>query len=284
MVARPCDLEAASLPRKQSAGQSQRRNSIQSVEVALRVVDVFIKAQGPLSFVEISKAARLSPGQTHRYLTSLARSGLVQQNSARGLYNLGGLAVRVGLAALSRLDFMKAAALGLEALAQRTGHTAALAVWSERGPLIVRWELGQQPVLTPYNLGAVLPVLSSATGRVFISFLPAQQTDALVKTEMQRNRRPDCPTNARDLAKLKARIRSTHIERLESTVVPGLFAVSSPILDYQGSAVAALTISDIDTRRIAQDKAAEAILLDVTSAISSDLGFKGTSEPDATRS
>jgi DNA-binding IclR family transcriptional regulator len=247
MVARPCDLEAASLPRKQSAGQSQRRNSIQSVEVALRVVDVFIKAQGPLSFVEISKAARLSPGQTHRYLTSLARSGLVQQNSARGLYNLGGLAVRVGLAALSRLDFM-------------------------------------QPVLTPYNLGAVLPVLSSATGRVFISFLPAQQTDALVKTEMQRNRRPDCPTNARDLAKLKARIRSTHIERLESTVVPGLFAVSSPILDYQGSAVAALTISDIDTRRIAQDKAAEAILLDVTSAISSDLGFKGTSEPDATRS
>ena len=89
--------------------KSQR--GIQSVEIGLRVAKVLAESPGALQLKELAARAGLSASKTHRYLVSLARVGLVQQVDGR--YDLGGMALGFGLAALARIDVVRSASPAL---------------------------------------------------------------------------------------------------------------------------------------------------------------------------
>src|SRR5690606_21572918 len=58
-----------------------------------------------------------------------------------------------------------------------------LSVWGNRGPTIVLTANGPQEAPVSVRTGYVLPVLRTATGRVFLSYLPRSATSALVEQE-----------------------------------------------------------------------------------------------------
>jgi DNA-binding IclR family transcriptional regulator len=160
--------------------KSQR--GIQSVEIGLRVAKVLADSPGALQLKELAARAGLSASKTHRYLVSLARVGLVQQVDGR--YDLGGMALDFGLAALARIDVVRMASPALASVRDQTGATTFLAVWGYNGPTIVRWEESSQPVTLNVRVGSIMPLLTSATGRLFAAFLPAEQTDTMLRGEM----------------------------------------------------------------------------------------------------
>jgi DNA-binding IclR family transcriptional regulator len=53
---------------------------------------------------DIAAAADMPPSKAHRYLVSLIRSGLVEQDPLTSRYNLGPFALNIGLVAIDRLD------------------------------------------------------------------------------------------------------------------------------------------------------------------------------------
>ena len=69
------------------------QQGVQSVEVGLRLFKVLAAASAPLMLKDLAAAARMPPAKAHRYLVSLSRAGLVEQNSATGLYDLGPLEI-----------------------------------------------------------------------------------------------------------------------------------------------------------------------------------------------
>lgn len=82
-----------------------------------------------------SRAAKAPAISTaHRYLASFAKAGLVRQTHRAGLYGLAKGAAELGLAAISRMDLVTAAAERLEELVVRTGAAGLVAVW---GPIWV---------------------------------------------------------------------------------------------------------------------------------------------------
>ena len=77
--------------------------------VAGPVLEVLARGDGPLMLRDLAAAAGMSAAKAHRYLVSFQRLGLVQQDSISTRYELGPAALRVGLAALSRVDAVRMA-------------------------------------------------------------------------------------------------------------------------------------------------------------------------------
>ena len=231
-----------------------KRRGIQSIDTGIRLLEVLEKADGPLALKELSAKADLDPSSAHRYLASFVRCGLVRQE-ANSRYDFGPLALQVGLAAVRRLDPVQLIEQALPALVAETGYTALLTVWSNRGPTVVHWQRSRNPFVTNLGLGSVLPISRSATGAVLVAFLPEGVTADAIAAEA---RREDIDKQA--FARAAERARKTRLAFVDSSVIPGLSAVSCPVLQWNGEAAAAVTLIGPD-RELAKPSHPAAIAL-----------------------
>ncbi|HEV7372160.1 IclR family transcriptional regulator domain-containing protein, partial [Arenibaculum sp.] len=181
---------------------------------------------------------------------------------------------RLGLAALGRLDAVQVAGEALVDLAEKTERTALLTVWGERGPTIVRWQRSSRSVVTSLALGSVLPVLNSATGHVFIAFLPRLLTRARIEEERARAAEEGRPVPMEEIEALIREVRRRRLARVEGNLIPGLRAVSAPILDHQGEAAAAVTVIGSQNGRPGEEETVVAQTAGIAAAASARLGFR----------
>jgi len=129
----------------------------------------------------------MSAPKAHRYLVSYSRLGLVLQEPDTGRYALGEFALRLGLAALGRLDPVTSAASVMRDLAQQIEQTVAVAIWANHGATIVRWAGVDSPVSATLRVGSVMPLSRSATGLLFLALLPERRSAALLTAELAHN-------------------------------------------------------------------------------------------------
>jgi len=173
--------------------------------------------------------------------------------------------LKIGLAAIARLDVVGLAEPQLRAIADQTQLTALLSVWGDRGATIVRWQRAPMPFITTIGLGSILPTTTSATGIAFMAFLPASVVAPIINQE-------SClKVDADQLTKCRER----RIAQVDGTVVPGLRAMASPILDLQGDASAVITLIGADHSLAEPGHAAAEILCAATATVSASLGFRG---------
>ena len=252
--------------------QPPTRGGIQSVGIGLRVLDAVGGMRQPAPLGMVAKACGLSPPQTHRYLTSLVAAGMVRQDEATGRYGLGPGSVRLGLSALAQTDAFQLTDLAIAGFTERTGRTVQVAALGPLGPTVVRWHAGLPPVMTSFNVGSVLPLLSSATGHVFLSFAPDNETSALLEAEVRR-------VGARDMldvARIRRGVRDAGFAAASGSVAPGLRAISFPVFDLQGRPVLVATMVMTDAFDVGQDLAVQEDLRVVCGTVSERLGYSGS--------
>jgi DNA-binding IclR family transcriptional regulator len=223
------------------------RRGIQSLDAALLMLRTLASFPTSVSLTELARAANLPTSKAHRYLASFLRAGLAVQQGKLGRYDLGPLAVKIGLASLGRNDFVNRAADGLEELSASTGLTALLAVWGTHGATIVRWERSPNFTITSFGLGSTLPLLTSSSGRIFLSFLPRRLTAARFRLEMEHwlesgKALPDLDPQPDSIDRLISRIRTDRISEMDERVIPGLFALSAPVTNWQGEVEVAVSL------------------------------------------
>ena len=243
-----------------------KRRGIQSIDTGIRLLEVLEKADGPLALKELSAGAEMDPSSAHRYLASFVRSGLVRQE-ADSRYDFGPLALHMGLAAVRRLDPVQLTEQALPGLVTETGYTALLTVWSNRGPTVVHWQRSRNPFVTNLGLGSVLPISRSATGAVLVAFLPETVTADAIAAEARRET-IDRPAFTR----VVERARKTRLAFVDSSVIPGLSAVSAPVLQWNGEAAAAITLIGPDRELAKPTHPAVAALRRLCDRLSRDFG------------
>ncbi len=249
------------------------RQGIQSVEVGLRLLQTLAAGNQAMTLKDLSNAAGMAPAKAHRYLVSLARMGLVEQDPATSRYDLGTSALQLGLAALARLDPMRIALPALERLRDEIDQTVALSVWGSHGATVVRWLESSHPVTAGLRTGAVLPLTRSATGRIFAAFLPEAATRALADAEIGQLPERRRTAQRKAFAAMKSVVRQQGIARVEGDLVTGVDALAAPVFDASGRPVlviAALGYADaIDAR---PDGKCAVALKAATFALSEQLG------------
>ena len=214
------------------------RAGVQSVEVAARLLDALAAASGALTLKDLAAKARMSASKAHRYLVSLARTGLVEQDTT-GRYDLGIRALSVGLAALGRIDAVRIATDELQRLSDDAGATAVLAVWGEHGATVVRFQENANPVRMNVRVGSTLPVTQSAIGQVFAAFLPHDAWAAIADAEWDRFGERGEPEV---FAALLENIRVRRINRNIGVYIPGVSAFAAPLFDAQERIAAVIGI------------------------------------------
>lgn len=220
------------------------RLGIQSIEIGARLLDVLAAATGPMTLRDLATGAAMSASKARRYLVSLIKCGIVEQDVATSRYDLGEMSLRLGVAALHRTSAVRIATLAVIELNQKTDETIALSVWGEHGPTIIAWHDSSNVVVCNLNVGSVLPILRSASGRVFLGFLPREATRRHVKREIA-GESPDARGAIRttdDVDKIVAQIRRRRLAVTRGEFLPGLSAVAAPVFDFQGRLVAVMAM------------------------------------------
>lgn len=232
------------------AAAKANQRGIQSVETGFAILDVLLRAGTPLPLSRIAEQAQLTVANTHYYLVSFQRVGVVQQDNDTGHYGLGSYALKLGVAALEQFDVYKLARPAMVDISAQTGHTVFLGLWGNKGPTIVyRIEGGRSKPLLELRVGSVLPLLSSALGRNFLAHLPSTVTSSMVEEELawqQPSGSPDSasatPRSAQEIEAMIGQVREAGYSRCQDVLLPNFTSLSAPIFDLSGGMIAAITV------------------------------------------
>jgi DNA-binding IclR family transcriptional regulator len=259
------------------AAASRSQAGIQSVEVGFALLEALIRAPGAMMLRDLAQEAGMSPAKAHRYLVSYQRLGLVAQDGSTR-YDLGPAALKLGLASLERLDAVQLARSRMDALMAEIGHTVAIAVWGNHGPVIVHWQEPARAVTVNLRLGDVMPLLGSATGRCFAAFAPQAQVQPLLKAEIAQLGKLVRPGMPRDGAQAQAMLeeaRQKGLGRVVDTLLPGISGLAAPVWDAGGRICLGLvTLGSSSSFDAKYEGVAAKALLRLSHQLSAELGHR----------
>ena len=159
------------------------KGGVQSVEVGMFILKTLAANGHSVSLNELSEQTGIHPSKIHRYLTSLVHSGIVAK-TAHGQYDLGDYVLELGTGYLSRLDPTSVANPVMERLRSKTDEGIILNVWGTSGTTVIRWFQSHHPISVSIRPGATFLTTMSASGRVFLTYLPKEMTQAVVDSEL----------------------------------------------------------------------------------------------------
>jgi len=236
------------------ANQSERvQRGIQSIEVGGQVLLALVHHGRPMALKDLAREAGMVPAKAHPYLVSFARIGLIEQDPVSGFYFLGPLALQLGLISLQQANPVQVATPLIAELAQRIGHTVAIAVWGTRGATIVRLEESPSSVHVNMRHGTVFSLANTASGRLFAAYLDAPLIKARLDDERAQQKAaereeplagmpaPASVPSWREFEKQLTEVRAHGLSRSVGEVLPGINAMAAPVFDHTGAIVLSLT-------------------------------------------
>jgi DNA-binding IclR family transcriptional regulator len=234
-------------PAPQSArnGAMAQPRGIQAIGIGFGVLDCLASVRKPMPLKAIAGATGMTPSKLRFYLVSFLELGLVSQDPLSGRYSLGPHAVKLGLAALEQFDVITASQRELHGLVEALGYSAFLAVWGNHGPSVVFRVDGPKKTVLEIRVGSVLPLLNSAIGRVFLTFMPRSATDRILRAEIDASRTGTTRRARASRAhaeQIVKRTRSAGVAVARGTLLTGFTAVAAPIMDHAGLPAAAISI------------------------------------------
>lgn len=224
------------------------KHGVQSLEVGMSILRAMAAGRQSMMLKDIAQAAGMPPSKAHRYLVSLIRTGLVEQDRMSSRYELGPFALNLGLVALDRIDRIRLGMEAVAALRDEAHETVALIVWSEGGPVVVRWERPHRPITVNVVTGVQLSLLRSAGGRVFAAWLPEAQTEALIRAELASGKLPPQLKTMAQVRSMLAGVRDAGLAVLPTSeyYARGVEAAAAPVFNLKGDVTMAIAIVGVE--------------------------------------
>lgn len=219
-----------------SVETDREQGFVQTVTVGYRLVAALQDGGPNQNLKTLAATAGLPASKAYPYLVSLTRLGMLVQNQDTACYSLGPAAAMLGLSAMSQADIIELAPASMQALQDQVQLPVYLSVLGNLGPTIVRKFDWDSQLLVTMKLGHVLPLMSSGTGAIFLSYVPLHQLTGIIRQETGRD-----PDSAK-IEEIVSRTRRNGIAITESAFDLAFCSVSAGIFDHEEHLVAAMTI------------------------------------------
>jgi IclR family transcriptional regulator, acetate operon repressor len=246
------------------------QNGTQAVDRAARLLSEVVHSADPMTFTGLSAATGLAKSTTSRLLLALERNGLVRRDD-HGRFLPGEMFVSFAWRGGAEAGLVAVARPFLEKLGKATGETINLAVTSN-GVVEQIAQVDSTYLIGGTNwVGQPVPLHCSALGKVLLAYGAAQlspgakldrRTDKTITTEAALKT---------ELAAVRARGWAITDEELE----PGLIAVAAPVYGFEGTVVAALSVS-APTSRMTKERVAMAAerCMEEAAGLAAVLGYR----------
>lgn len=247
------------------------------VPAVARALDIleFIRARGESSAPEITKALALPRTTVHELIKTLLARGYLREAGYGDRYELGIRVLELGSAYEARLDLAQIAKARATEVSAECGETVHVAVLDRTDVVyIVRIE-STHVVRMVSTLGGRLPAHVTAVGKALLAYQPKTVIDELYPEGTQLGAMtPATITTARALRDTLEQVRADGLAWDSCESNPDVYCVAAPIMDRDGSAVAAISVS-VPAHRWDCDRATELakLVTGAARATSRDLGY-----------
>ncbi|MPY97988.1 MAG: helix-turn-helix domain-containing protein [Actinophytocola sp.] len=225
-----------------SSGDPGRAPSADAATAArlAALLAAFRPGDDALGVSELARRTALPKTSAHRLSRHLVDHGLLERDGTA--LRLGLKLFEIGQLAIRQRGLVDTARPLLADLREATHNTVHLAMLEGTEVVYLDVLRGPDAPRLPSRIGGRFPAHATGVGKAILAYSPADVVDAVIAAGLPRISRRTITSPAllrRQLAKVAA--EGTAYEREESSI--GTVCVASPVIDAEGRAVAAISVS-----------------------------------------
>jgi DNA-binding IclR family transcriptional regulator len=248
---------------------------IRSVAKALGIVDLLALRQRSMALGEIADEMDLPKSTAHGLISTMQDFGYLDQSPFDGRYRLGVRFFEIGSVVASNWDVRKAAAPFIQQLVNNMEETVHLVVLDKGEVLYIDKRESNHSIRIVSQVGTRLPAHCTGVGKVMLAFLEPSEVEYIIKKKGLTRYTQKTITDPNILkAELdKIRLQGYAVDNEE--IMASLRCVAAPIMNHEGTACAAISISGT-TSRLKGDRLKQAVdeIIKTAADISKELGYR----------
>ena len=247
---------------------------IKVLNKSLSILEILLQQGSAMNMTEISERLEIYPSTIHRILDTLKYRGYVEQDPHTQKYQLGMKALELGMAKLHQMDLIREATPYLKELVKQCNETVHLGVLEAGEVLYLAKEESSQTIRMISYVGKRAPLHCTALGKVLLAHLSAEERKKILREKVLPRLTENTFTDKRELEKELDKVREQGFAFDREENEKDVRCVATPIRNYQGEVIAAISISSPVFRidKNTQDNLKEA-LIETSEKISMRLGY-----------
>lgn len=246
--------------------------SVKSAERVLEIFELLKFYPDGLTAKEISKELGYAGSSTFELLKTLSEKGYLLADENKR-YGLAGKLIQLGAYASAHLDINKVAAPVLKKLRDEVQETVFMALLSGNEITYITIMDSSRSIGTNARLGGRKPLYCTGLGKAFLSFMPKEESDCLIKSLTFEPMTKNTVEGERQLRRQMDVFRGQGYAIDNEEIEEGLWCAAAPVYGSKGEVKAAISISGPVTRLKANEKDIAHALKAAASDLSEKLGY-----------
>jgi len=201
---------------------------------ALELLEAIVAADRPLDVADVATATGLPKATVYRLCALLEREGFLTPDVASKGLGVGPRVQELALGVMSMSSSNSYRHQILSALSREIGETCNFNVPAGSEILYLDRVETEWPLRTQLPAGSRVPLHCTASGKLYLSSLPAAKRDRLIEALPLEAFTPNTITDAKELVAEVERIRESRVGTDNEEFVTGMVAAAVPIEDAQG--------------------------------------------------
>jgi len=216
---------------------------VQTLERSLDVLEVLAHAEEPLGVTEIGSRISLHKSTVHRILQTLCHRGYVERKKDNERYQLGIKIIELGIRFFNDLEIRKVAAPVLSDLVKVLDEVVHLVLPDDGEIVYIDRAESSQVVSMHSKVGRRAPMHCTAVGKALLSTLPEEEVRHILELKGMTKYTPNTITDPDVLLIGLREIRASKISVETEENEIGIICLGTPIFDYSGQAIGAVSVS-----------------------------------------
>ncbi|ABR47466.1 Transcriptional regulator IclR-like protein [Alkaliphilus metalliredigens QYMF] len=251
------------------------KESVQSVDRALTILEVLSDSEDGLGITEISTKIVLHKSTVHRLLATLIYKGYVEQNEKTNKYKLTLKLFELGHKRIEKMDILSIAKPYLRQLMEKTNEVIHLVVREGAEIVYIDKVESENTIRMHSSIGKRSPAYCTSVGKAILAHLTEEEVEKVWRASEIRKLTKFTITDLDEMKQTLKGIREKGYSLDEQENELGVRCVGAPIFDYSGNVFAAISISG-PTIRVTKERAEEFTqwIIEYSQQISKELGYR----------
>jgi DNA-binding IclR family transcriptional regulator len=219
-------------------------NSVKSADRALELLELFAIHLDGLTLTDVSERTGWPKSSSLALLRTLHQRQYLESTGTDGKYHLGPRVAALGSAYLNNLSLAREGAEVVREVARSCDETVHLAVLRGSDVLYIAKEEGGGQMRMVSTVGRMIPAHATGVGKMLLASLPIEELDLLYPPGVQLKAMTEKTVTDRiQFAEILEGVREQGFARDEGESTLGVKCIAAPVLDVNGSVIAAMSVS-----------------------------------------
>lgn len=216
---------------------------VKSADRVLDIFELFTEEKDSFTLTEIAKSLNMPSSSTYQILQNMLSRGYLETDSSGKNFQLGNKIFEIRVKHRLNTDLTKEFYRAASKIAEILNETVFLSIRSGDNNVYIAEKQIAQPLRFNNNLGTVLPLHASASGKILLSRLTDEEMDVLYPNEQLLTYTSKTVSSVTALKAELIKVRKENIAYNYGESIEGVHCIAGPIIDMEGHVVASVSVS-----------------------------------------